>query len=67
MRTSDNFFLLLGVGIGFAAGVSIGLLFAPKSGEKTRRWLRRKAELGQKYLAQLSDSASEIGEKMKAG
>jgi gas vesicle protein len=41
-----------------------GLLFAPATGEKTRRMLRKKAQKGRGYLAELSDSASEIGKKI---
>ena len=30
--------------LGFAIGVALGTVFAPASGEETRRWLKRKAE-----------------------
>jgi gas vesicle protein len=63
-KRETSFYLFLGVSIGFAVGASAGLLFAPASGEKTRRMLRKKAEKGQEYLAELSDSAGEIGKKM---
>ena len=38
-------YLLVGLGVGVAAGV----LFAPKSGKDTRKYLLRKAEEGTKY------------------
>jgi gas vesicle protein len=56
----------LGVGIGLAVGLSAGLLFAPTSGEKTRRLLRKEAKKGQQYLAELSDSVSEMGRKVRS-
>jgi gas vesicle protein len=56
-----NFFLGLGI------GVSIGLLFAPKSGEETRDILLSKADEGKEYLkkqaSDLRDSAGDMVEK----
>ncbi len=43
-RRFSYFFLGLGL------GVAVGLLFAPKSGEETRRVLRSKAEGGRDYV-----------------
>lgn len=35
---------------GLGLGLGLGLLFAPKSGEETRKWARDVAEEGQKRL-----------------
>ena len=40
-------FLLLGAGI----GAGLALLFAPRSGRETRRYLARRAEDGKEYVA----------------
>ena len=51
-------------------GVAVGILFAPKSGEETRRLLREKAEEGKGYIKKRSDelieSASEIVDRGKS-
>ena len=56
---------LLGVGV----GVGIGMLFAPRSGHKTRDLLKEKADEGQEYLKRrnsaLRDSATDIIERGK--
>lgn len=39
---------LLGLGV----GVGIGMLFAPKSGQETREYIKNKAEEGGDYLKQ---------------
>lgn len=44
---SNMVFLLAGMGIG--AGLAI--LFAPKSGKETRRYIARRAEDGREYVA----------------
>jgi len=53
--------------LGFGIGVAIGVLFAPQSGEETRRLLRAKAEEGKEFLKkqgeELRESASELVEK----
>ncbi len=58
-------YFILGLGI----GVGIGILFAPQSGEETRRYLRSKAGEGKDYLKQrgeaLYESAEELVEKGK--
>jgi gas vesicle protein len=59
-----RFYFFVGVSVGLIVGASAGLLFAPASGEKTRRMLRKHAEKGGAYLAELSDSAAELGKKM---
>ena len=57
------FFLGLGVGVG------VGLLFAPKSGEETRRLLRDKADESRDYVkrrsTEVKDSASDLAERGK--
>ncbi|MGB7762230.1 MAG: YtxH domain-containing protein [Bryobacteraceae bacterium] len=56
---------LLGLGV----GVGIGILFAPKSGEETREYLRNKANEGGDLLKQkssdLKQTASEWVDKSK--
>ena len=56
-----NFLLGLGVGIG------IGMLFAPKSGDETRRIIKDKADEGKGYLKQrsteLRESANDLLDK----
>ncbi len=56
---------LLGLGV----GVGIGMLFAPKSGEETRKLIKDKAGEGTDYLKQrgteLKQTASEWVEKGK--
>lgn len=63
-RGLSYFFLGLGI------GVAIGVLFAPKSGEETRGYLRSKAGEGRDYLKrrgeELYESAGELVEKGKA-
>lgn len=63
-RGLSYFFLGLGI------GVAIGVLFAPKSGEETRGYLRSKAGEGREYLKrrgeELYESAGELVEKGKA-
>ncbi|MCS6951681.1 MAG: YtxH domain-containing protein [Bryobacterales bacterium] len=59
-------YFFLGLGI----GVAIGVLFAPKSGEETRDYLRSKAGEGRDYLKrrgeELYESAGDLVEKGKA-
>jgi gas vesicle protein len=53
--------------LGLGLGVAVGLLFAPKSGEETRDFLRGKADEGKDYLKrrseELRESASDYLEK----
>jgi gas vesicle protein len=50
--------------LGFGIGVTVGVLFAPKSGSDTRQYLADKANEGGDYLMQqgqqLKDSASDL-------
>jgi gas vesicle protein len=48
-------YFFLGMGI----GVAVGILFAPKSGEETRRLLREKADEGKDYIKQRSEGLME--------
>jgi gas vesicle protein len=56
--------------LGLGLGVAVGVLFAPKSGEETRAFLRNKAEEGADYVRQqgvdLRESALDAVEKGKA-
>jgi gas vesicle protein len=58
-------YFFLGMGI----GVAVGILFAPKPGEETRRFLREKADEGKDYLKKrgddLIDSAGEMVDRGK--
>jgi gas vesicle protein len=58
-------YFFLGMGI----GVAVGILFAPKAGEETRRLLREKADEGKDYLKKrgddLIDSAGDIVDRGK--
>ncbi len=57
-------YFVLGLGI----GVGIGILFAPQSGEETRRYLRTKAGEGKDYLKDKSESLYEsAGELVEKG
>ncbi len=40
---------------GLGLGLAVGVLFAPKSGEETREFLRGKADEGKDYLRQRSE------------
>lgn len=53
-------FFFLGMGI----GVAIGILFAPKSGEETRRLIRDKADEGRGYVKRRSGEVRESAEGM---
>jgi gas vesicle protein len=63
-RKFSYFFLGLGL------GVAVGILFAPKSGEETREFIRSKADEGKDYVRrrgeELRDSASEYVERGKS-
>lgn len=63
---SNVIFLLLGVGIGAAAG----LLFAPKSGKETREqlndWLKERRERSKELLAEIKHAVPEKKEAFVA-
>ncbi len=54
---------------GLGLGVAIGVLFAPKSGEETREFLRSKADEGKDFLRrrseELRDQATDAMERGK--
>ncbi len=58
-------YFLVGLGI----GTLLGILFAPKSGEETRQYLKDKAEEGrdyaQKKARELRERAEELAERAK--
>ena len=55
--------------LGLGLGVAVGVLFAPQSGEETRRLLKDKAEEGADYVrrrsGELRESATETLERGK--
>ena len=57
--------------LGLGLGVAVGVLFAPKSGEETRDFLRNKAEEGTDYVKRraddLRDSAADAIDRSKEG
>ncbi len=56
--------------VGFAIGVALGTIFAPASGDETRRWIKGKAEevsrLPKKKLREAADSTRERAGEMGA-
>jgi gas vesicle protein len=63
----ENRFAYFAVGLGL--GLAIGVLFAPRSGEETREYIRSKAGEGKDYLKKRADdlreSANEAVERGK--
>jgi len=57
--------------LGLGLGVAVGVLFAPKSGEETREFLRSKAEDGTDYVKRraenLRETASDAIDRSKEG
>jgi len=54
--------------IGVGAGAAVALLYAPQSGEKTRRQVRRKIEDASDYVKDTADTISErAGKVYKVG
>jgi gas vesicle protein len=49
--------------VGVAAGAAVALIYAPQSGEKTRRQLRRGLEDAGDYLKDAADTLSDHAEK----
>ena len=66
MEENKLSYFFLGLGI----GVAVGILFAPKSGEETRKFIRDKADEGRGYVKRRSDDirgqASTLVEKGKS-
>lgn len=58
---SKVIYFLVGLGIGSL----IGILFAPKSGEKTREYLAQKAESAQKKVREMRERAEDLVERRK--
>jgi gas vesicle protein len=50
--------------IGVAAGAAVALLYAPQTGEKTRRQVRRTLEDATDYVKDASDDISERASKV---
>lgn len=61
VQAMNNFLL------GFGVGLTIGVLFAPKSGDEAREYVAGKASEGADYLSgqaqQLKDTASDLVER----
>ena len=49
--------------VGVAAGAAVALIYAPQSGEKTRRQLKRGLEDATDYIKDAADSLSDHAEK----
>ncbi len=49
--------------VGFAAGAAVALIYAPQSGVRTRRQLRRGLEDASDYLKEAADTISEQAER----
>ena len=61
-----KFWAVFAIGVG--AGAAVALLYAPQSGEKTRRQVRRKIEDASDYVKDTADTISErAGKAYKAG
>jgi HAD superfamily hydrolase (TIGR01509 family) len=56
MNSSNTFYFLIGLGIGAAAGI----LYTPKSGPKTREFLRSKSQQGASYVKQTASDAIDL-------
>jgi gas vesicle protein len=50
-------------GVGVAAGAALALIYAPQSGERTRRQLRRGFEDASDYVRETAGTVSEQAEK----
>lgn len=53
MAEEGNKFSYFAFGLGL--GIAVGVLFAPKSGEQTREFIRSKADESKEYLKRRSD------------
>jgi gas vesicle protein len=61
MNNAFKFWAVFTVGV--AAGAAVALIYAPQSGEKTRRQLRRGLEDAGDYLKDAADTLSDHAEK----
>jgi gas vesicle protein len=61
MNNAIKFWAVFAVGV--AAGASVALIYAPQSGEKTRRQLRRGFEDATDYLKDAADTLGDQAEK----
>ncbi len=50
--------------VGVAAGATVALIYAPQSGEKTRKQLKRKLEDAGDYLKDATDTLSDHADKV---
>jgi gas vesicle protein len=66
MADEGNKFSYFALGLGL--GLAVGVLFAPKSGEETREFLRSKADEGKDFLRRRSEELrEEAGEFVERG
>jgi gas vesicle protein len=61
MATDNNASKLVWFLTGAAAGAAIALLYAPQSGHKSRRFIRRRAEEGREALAETGKDVLDRG------
>jgi len=61
MNNAIKFWAVFAVGV--AAGAAVALIYAPQSGEKTRRQLRRGFEDASDYLKDTAETIGEHAEK----
>jgi gas vesicle protein len=61
MKNSERIFLLM-AGMGIGAGIA--LLFAPKSGKETRKYLSRMAEDGRDKVVETGEEFMDRGKKV---
>lgn len=50
--------------IGISAGAAIMLLFAPKSGKETRRYIRRRVDDGREFVERGTAKVQDIGDDL---
>ena len=60
-KTSTDWVLpaLLGIGVGIVAGVGLGMLYAPQTGEEARLKLREGASRAREKAGELADRAKD--------
>jgi gas vesicle protein len=64
MSAKNNYWLAFGIGV--AAGAAIALLYAPQTGIKTRRQLRKGVEDAGDYLEDAGDYLKEQAERFSS-